>query len=108
MNAKQEFLEHVKGKTVLCAEVKLRTDYDDNFNMLYNESILLVGYSNRKYNTFLKSLDFEYDDGFGGQNVFGTIWYTDGTWSDRGEYDGSEWWEYLACPLVPDKLRGDK
>ena len=43
----------------------------------------------------------EYDNGFGGQRFFGTIWYADGTWSTRGEYDGSEWWEYNKCPPLP-------
>ena len=32
----------------------------------------------------------------------GTIWYTDGTWSDREEYDGDEWWEHRVCPEIPD------
>jgi len=46
-----------------------------------------------------------YDSGYGGQEVFGTIWYVDGTWSDRGEYDGSEWYEYHKCPDIPDNVR---
>ena len=50
----------------------------------------------------LPLLDFEYNNGFGGQNLFGHIWYTDGTWSERGEYDGAEWWEYKKCPDIPE------
>mgnify|MGYP000630626643 CR=1 FL=1 len=54
-------------------------------------------------------LDFEYDSGYGGQNLFGTIWYEDGTWSERGEYDGSEWWEHRERPQIPEELdRKDK
>ena len=46
----------------------------------------------------LALLDREYDDGFGGQELDGTIVFKDGTWLERGEYDGSEWWEYKCKP----------
>jgi hypothetical protein len=29
----------------------------------------------------------------------------DGTWSERGEYDGSEWWNYQKCPDIPSELK---
>lgn len=48
----------------------------------------------------IDKLDFEYDNGFGGQELFGYIWYKDGTWSERGEYDGSEWWEHKERPVL--------
>lgn len=48
--------------------------------------------------TFLKSLDFEYNDGYGLQEVFGTIIFNDNTWLSRNEYDGSEWWVFNTCP----------
>jgi hypothetical protein len=53
--------------------------------------------------TVLKKLDFEYNDGYGCQNLFGFVWFTDGTWAEREEYDGSEWWEYKRCPAIPAK-----
>lgn len=43
----------------------------------------------------------EYDAGYGSQELSGTIWYTDGTWSERVEYDGSEWWAYRCRPEIP-------
>ena len=36
--------------------------------------------------------------------VFGTIWMKAGTWFDRGEYDGSEWWEFQKCPNMPNEF----
>ena len=34
------------------------------------------------------------------------IWLMEeGTWIERGEYDGSEWWEYRECPSIPDELK---
>jgi hypothetical protein len=46
-------------------------------------------------------LDFEYDNGYGGQELYGTVWLVDETWLSRGEYDGSEWWEHNVLPVIP-------
>ncbi|QNI21485.1 hypothetical protein [Salmonella phage 3sent1] len=37
--------------------------------------------------------------------LYGNVWFTDGTWLERGEYDGSEWWEYKATPAIPEECR---
>ena len=48
---------------------------------------------------FLETLSsIDYDNGYGGQELFGTIVFKDGTWLERGEYDGSEWWEHRKLP----------
>jgi len=49
-----------------------------------------------------------YDSGYGGQELFGTIWMKNGDWLERGEYDGSEWWEYKTCPEIPNELLKNK
>ena len=97
MNAKEEFLKHIGNKQVLCVQI---SDYDDTRSIN-----LKVGYSAFDFDKFLDQLDYEYDNGFGGQELYGVIWYKDGTWSERGEYDGSEWWEYKSCPVIPDYLK---
>lgn len=45
-----------------------------------------------------------YDAGYGGAEVAEdlVIVFTDHSWLERGEYDGSEWWNYLKTPTVPD------
>lgn len=48
---------------------------------------------------------WKYYSGHGSQELFGVIWYSDGSHSHRGEYDGSEWWEYLPTPEIPAWLR---
>ncbi len=102
-NCKKEFIEHTKGKNILCAELKHDCDYwDDDIK---RSADLKIGFSQNDFEMFLRSLDYEYDDGYGGQELFGVIWYTDGTWSERGEYDGSEWWEYKSVPSIPDSLK---
>ena len=94
MNAKQEFIEHIQLRQVKCATIGMG---DFGFHSVIN---LKEGYTPEELDAFLEGLDFNYDNGFGGQELFGTIWYTDGTWSTRGEYDGSEWWEYHICPEI--------
>lgn len=105
MNCKGEFIEHTYGKSLLCARIRYGCDYcDEEYK---RNTILKTNFSCTDLQMFLQAIDYEYDNGFGGQLVFGTIWYTDGTWSERGEYDGSEWWEYKSCPLIPDFLKGE-
>jgi hypothetical protein len=100
MNARSEFINHVNARPVLCVHIQHGDDYD-------KPSVfdLTTGWTGEEWTQFLTDLDFEYDNGYGGQRLFGTIWYSDGTWSDRGEYDGSEWWEYNKCPNIPDTLK---
>ena len=101
INCKKEFLEEVRGKEVLCALVKRDAEYDGS----QKEYALPVGYSLNKLAYFLADLEFKYDAGYGAQKIFGYIWYKDGTWSERGEYDGSEWWEHKVQPEIPERLR---
>jgi len=107
-NAKQEFLDHVStqhcqtgNRTIRCAILtSLSCERDGSY-------ILPVGYTKEDQELFLKQIDFNYDAGFGGQELEGTIWYTDGlTWSSRGEYDGSEWWDFNIMPTITPELLG--
>ena len=54
---------------------------------------------------FINNLDFEYNNGFGSQELFGTVWFNDNTWLERKEYDGSEWWIHCKRPQIPEELR---
>jgi hypothetical protein len=103
MNAKEEFIYHTAGKTVKCATVTFGYSwgYEDDESVTHN---LPVGYTQEEYDVFLHFLDREYHNGYGGQELFGTIWFENDRWSDRGEYDGSEWWDYHTCPSIPESL----
>lgn len=100
INAKKEFVEHVGNRCVLCADIFYR-ERD-------KEYVLPVGYTEAEYHVFLFNLSFMYDEGYGVQEVEGWIWYEDGTWSDRHEYDGSERWVYRSAPPIPAYLTGGK
>lgn len=102
-NVKEELLRHIKeGRIVKCARITRGDDwgYEDviNFN-------LPIGFDQDYWNRFLSELDFTYDAGYGGQELFGYVWFQDGSWLERGEYDGSEWWAYKKTPVIPEELK---
>jgi len=97
-DACHEFLEHIENRHLLCVKIM----YDDYTRDL--EILLKKDYDQEELQTFLNKLKFDYDDGYGHQYIYGTIWYTDGTWSTRGAYDGSERWEHHTLPEIPAQL----
>ena len=107
MNCKEEFLDVTVGRELLCAEIL----YDN----IPKTILLPVGFTCADSKRFLEELDFEYNAGSSYQVVFGVIWYTDGTWSERefdsdtqvdfyAEYNCFEYWVYKSCPKIPEKL----
>ena len=109
-NAKEELLgmlERVDG-VIKCAAIKRDAGYwDDDNTYTQKEPILLKeGHTPAEYEEFLAKLDFKYDSGYGMQEVDGRVWLVEeGTWLERGEYDGSEWWVYRKCPQIPSDLK---
>jgi hypothetical protein len=113
-NAKEELLAKLKTNNLAIKCAYIRTDrnsyWDNNDNYIQPAPILLrEGHSIGEYEEFLHKLDFEYDSGYGGQELYGTVWLMEeGTWLERGEYDGSEWWNYQRCPKVLEELKTNK
>ncbi len=103
-NAKLEFLEHTKDKPIKCAYLAKAVYYPKDEEQV----VLKKDYSPEELSSFLTSIDFEYDSGFGGQELMGVIWYWDETWSDRREYDGSEWWEHQIVPDLLDYMEKEE
>lgn len=101
-DAKREFLDHVENRNIKCVFICIGSDHNSEAKREY---CLPVGFTEEHYALFLESINFDYDNGFGSQQLFGNIWYEDGTWSERSDYDGSEWWEYKSCPPIPDLLQ---
>jgi len=99
-NAKDEFMFTVGtgafSSKLICARISYQPDY-------YTETIfsLKPGYTEDDYQEFLKALDFTYNASYGRQYVFGTIWFEEGVWYDRYEYDGSECWQRNKYPGIP-------
>ena len=96
MNALQELLHFTKDKEdIKCAIVKY-DKYDDGPIL----ALLPVDFTQKQAHDFYATLNtINYDAGYGSQQLYGTIWFTDNTWATRREYDGSEWW---YCHKYPD------
>lgn len=92
MNAKEEILEHIGNKEVERIKIAYRAYWN-------KPHVLIEGGAD-----VIDQLDFEYYDGYGRQELYGYIWYKDGTWSEREEYDGSEWWEHKERPAFDVKV----
>lgn len=109
-NAKEELINTLKGteSIVKCAYIKCERGsyWDNNDKYIQPAPISLIeGYTLEEYEEFLKKLDFEYDAGYGGQELYGIVWLMEeNTWLERGEYDGSEWWNFQECPPIPKTL----
>ena len=97
MNAKQEFLKTIEKHKLICCTISISHDW-------YNSTVfnLKPGYTPEEYDEFVNNLNFEYDNGYGTQELYGTIWCEDGVWFDRHEYDGSECWDGHKYPSIPD------
>ena len=78
------------------------------------EDVLWIGLSEHPFDKtkcveltkekFWRCADRVYDDGYGGQEVDGSLVIVGKDWwLERAEYDGSEWWEYKTMPEKPTK-----
>lgn len=98
-NAKNEFLDYTFDYKVIAANISFDDDVYAGTTPISDKTIQLKpGYSKNDYDNFLKFLDRDYDCGYGGQELFGIIYCEDGVWLDRGEYDGSEWYNVHKYP----------
>jgi hypothetical protein len=103
MNAMKEFIGLFPSfeaipEMVTCARIEHMFSYAEDGRVF----ILKFGYSPTDLDEFLRSLDFDYDDGYGTQELFGTIWLNYGSWYERTEYDGAEGWSRKSRPMIPD------
>jgi hypothetical protein len=108
-NAKQEFLSSIGSRPVKCAVIEYSGcslwEMNDEEAPPSQAIILKVGYNETAWEEFLEKLDFEYDAGYGGQELFGTVWFSaSDAWLTRWEYDGSEGWQINSKPEIPDEL----
>ena len=60
---------------------------------------LKPNHTDKELKEFKEYLDFEYDNGFGIAEVYGTIMSKQNYWLERWDYDGSEGWEIIQKPL---------
>ena len=101
-NAKDEFVKFVETRKVKCSKILRVSDHPGVDCKVF---VLKVDHTVDEYLAFLNLLDFRYDNGYGSQELEGDIWFEDGTWAERCEYDGAEWWEYRVLPEIPKECQ---
>jgi len=90
----REILNLLKGRKIKCATVVHK-----------NTRILLKSnYTDEDFNRFLNDLNFNYDSGYGVQELWGTVWFEDHSWAKRTVCDGGEWWKRYSLPEIPKEL----
>tara|TARA_Y100000592_G_C5220665_1_gene199298 strand:+ start:152 stop:526 length:375 start_codon:yes stop_codon:yes gene_type:complete len=111
-NARKELLEILEKFNVkleaavinidsgFCESYELTEDEENGgFGRVHvGDAELKPNYTDSEYNKFMIAIDQNYNSGYGTQELSGVLWFTDGTWATRGEYDGSEWWEHHVRP----------
>ena len=123
MNAKEEFISKIGTKDIKYAVVAYdphgEHDFVDNkgvvnskavaagleyfkYDLKHPISVLKEGYTEADLNTFLNTLNYDYDEDYGRQELFGIVFMKDGSWWTRAEYDGSEWWTKNTVPDIPE------
>ena len=127
MNVKNELLKIIaenghKIEDIYCAVLSVHFDYKDEYQLrcflkdnvswLFKDDnmkylILKEGYSQEQLKTFINETDVEYNDGFGGQELYGYVMFSDNSWLERNEYDGSEWWEFKKF-FIPEQCKEEK
>lgn len=104
MNLLQETLKMIdeiiaeNNNDISWAKIHTETSFVNDIEKPNESFILRPNHTEQEKEDFFRLLNFEYDEGYGGQLVYGVIVFNDGIWMSRGEYDGSEWWEYNKCP----------
>lgn len=118
INAKEELLEALQRSGKSIEDIEFAGVYYDclNYDIRYKkvQSTFLIthidmsnkesrGESGARCATedtdfLLDFLNFSYDEGFGMQYIYGYILFSDGSWLERREYDGAEWWKFMTLP----------
>lgn len=101
MIARAELIADIDDMTVKCARIKYKGyDWHARKSMPAQWFTLRVNHTPEEYAAFLDALNFEYDNSYGYQHIYGVVWFADGTWLDREEYDGAEWWSHRVVPDI--------
>ena len=100
VNARDELLEKLNGRAMLCAEVH-------HYRECGGATEIHQLKTGEEASAFLAKLDFEYDEGYGRQYIGGCVWILENenlTSLTRYEHDGAEFWVDNLCQPIPKRL----
>lgn len=90
-NLQEETLEAIKAVGKNIEDIAYCDIYKSDWRNEKDRTICIDNFD-------INALNLKYDAGYGSQEIFGFIVFTDNSWLQRREYDGSEWWEYFKTP----------
>lgn len=103
MNAKEELISFCVNIVDLAGIKCARITYKKK--RIY----LKINYSKEDWQKFMNELDFEYENSYAQEELYGYVWLCDGSWLERvGEYDASDRWGHKVIPPIPKYLQIDK
>lgn len=99
MNAKQEFINVVQttGSVVIAACLAYFDNEGDSRTFMFG-----VG---DNYQDFMNRLNFDYDSENGTQQLYGVVWFSDGSWAERETEGDEEFWVHRKAPTIPARLQ---
>lgn len=100
INIKRQLLSHVEDMyNVKAVQLKLErhTTHLKSVQLFH----LPEGYHEGQLESFLRDIDTSYDNEYGNQMLYGFIWWKDGSWSSRYNYEGKEKWVHNVVPSYP-------
>ena len=105
INAKEELIKHIEEYSLKlkCASITHEKSHRSR-DISHGLIELNVNHTTDDSDKFFEKLDFSYDNGFGLLELCGTLWYEDGSYSIRHEYECEESWVYCICPDIPEHL----
>lgn len=97
INAKEELLKALQRSGKSIEDIEFAGVYYNCSNYDIGE-IGGAGCVTEDTDFLLDFLNFSYDADFGMQYIDGYILFSDGSWLERREYDGAEWWKFMTLP----------
>lgn len=98
VNAREELLEKLASRQIKCARIVAQLNPDNWDETVF---ILKVGHSPAELETFLQSLNFEYNQ-IGLPVLDGNVWLTNGQWLERFIInDIDNVWAVCSFPPIP-------
>ena len=103
--------EYHNGANLLAVDIEIKyvNSAREKWGVDAECKVIIAGYPDTKvfengYDEIMTTLNIAYDPGYGTQHVYGTVWFENGIWATRHEYDGSEGWELHVYPTVPKRV----
>lgn len=91
-NLLQETIDSLTFHEKNVSDVLWVGSFDGEYSMAWEEFAIIA--------------NVDYDDGFGSQKIAKDLVVVGrGWWMERGEYDGSEWWDFKTKPVRKTKTK---